>query len=182
MITRVNPPTKLMLLSVAFIAAIFAIAQPAFAQCDKLSDAEIVANIYEKINNDGSLKSQVSHINVVGLADLAAVKFQGWTNSQNDFDRVVSIALSFKCLKVNVNQFSPAPPAENSQQRVESGCAPGTKACGDVCIPEGDPCNIGGGGRLSFFNTCRFDQYTSLVFPARVTASDQRPGGPYLLQ
>jgi len=159
-----------MLLSVAVIVAIFAIAQPAFAQCDKLSDAEIVANIYEKINNDGGLKSQVSHINVVGLASLSSVKFQGWTNNKSDYEKVIGIALSLKCLKVNVNQFEPVPPAENSQLRVESGCAPGTKVCGDVCIPEGDPCNIGGGGRMSIFNMFRLDQYTSLAFPAPVDA------------
>ncbi|MBK9155670.1 MAG: hypothetical protein IPM25_15920 [Chloracidobacterium sp.] len=176
MITRANMPTKMMLLSVAVLVAIFAIAQPAFAQCDKLSDAEIVANIYEKINKDGSLKSQVSHINVVGVADLATVKFQGWTNSKSDYDKVLNIALSLKCLKVNVNQFESAPPAENSQQRVEGGCAPGTKACGDVCIPEGDPCNIG--GRMSIFNTCRFDQYTSLVFLAPAAAADEGWGVP----
>lgn len=129
----------------AFILSVWAGAQPAFAQCSQMTDAQIVAYVYGKINEDDGLKSQSSHINVVGAASLAAVKLQGWVDSKSDFDKVRGIAAGLKCLKVNVNDFEPTAPAPNSAQRSSGGCASGTKPCGDICIPDGDVCNIGKG-------------------------------------
>ena len=150
------------LCSFAFIMTICAIARPAMAQCDQMTDAQIVADIYGKIKADSGLASQVSHINVVGVAGLATVKLQGWADNQNDFDKVKDIAMSLKCLKLNVNGFEPAPPPANSPERSSKGCAPGTKPCGDVCIPEGDPCNIGG-ARSIYLPIFRFDLDRSLA-------------------
>lgn len=165
MIIRSIPRTGLMLLGIAVVVSIFAMAQPAIAQCEKMSDAEIVANIYGRINADSGLASQVSHINVVGTAELSAVKLQGWANSQSDYEKVRQFGLDLKC-KVNENQFAAAPPAADSQQRAAGGCATGTKACGDVCIPDGDPCNIKAGAKASIFPMFRFDFDASLAFLA----------------
>lgn len=111
------------------------------AQCESTTDAQIVAEIYGKIKADKGLEPQISHINVVAV--YGAVKFQGWADSKRDHDKVVDIGMTSKCVKlVNVNLFSEAPPATDSPQRASKGCAAGMKPCGDVCIPEGDSCNI----------------------------------------
>ncbi|MBK6724496.1 MAG: hypothetical protein IPG58_14875 [Acidobacteria bacterium] len=46
----------------AFTITIGAIARPAFAQCDKVTDSQIVASIYAKIKNDKGLAPQISHL------------------------------------------------------------------------------------------------------------------------
>lgn len=160
-----------MLFSMAVIVSICAIAQPALAQCEKMSDADIVANIYGRINADSGLASQVSHINVIGVAELSTVKLQGWTNSQSDYEKVRQFGLDLKC-KVNENQFAPVAPPEGSAQRAAGGCAAGTKACGDVCIPEGDPCNIKPGAKASIFPMFRFDFYSTQAFLAPISTCD----------
>lgn len=153
---------------IAFILTFLAIVQPTFAQCDKTSDAQIVAGIYNRIGNDKGLATQVSHINIVSLN--AAVKFQGWANSKSDYDKVVGFALNGSCAKlVNVNYFMDAPPAEGSSLRSSGGCTSGTKACGDICIPEGDACNIS--GLKAFERTIfRFDPNETLALFGRVVA------------
>lgn len=114
----------------------------AAAQCDKKTDADIVAEIYGKIKADKGLASQISHINVVSI--YAAVKFQGWANNQTDHNKIKGFGLNTDCVKlVNVNDFAETPPPTEDRLRSDGGCAAGTKACGDVCIPEGDKCSIG---------------------------------------
>lgn len=116
--------------------------QPVFAQCEKVTDRQIVAGIYARIKNDKDLASQATHINVVSIN--SAVKLQGWADNPNDYDTIVDFAMNADCVRVvNVNNFLDAPPATDNALRSSKGCASGTKACGDVCIPEGDVCNIG---------------------------------------
>jgi|CXWL01.1.fsa_nt_gi hypothetical protein len=160
------------LFSFVFILTICAMARPALAQCESMTDAQIVAHVYGKINEDSGLKSQISHINVVGAASLAAVKLQGWADNQSDFDKVRNIAAGLKCLKVNVNNFEPAPPAADSLQRAARGCAPGTKPCGDICIPDGDPCNSEAGAKSSMFPMFRFDMDRSIAIFETVGSCD----------
>lgn len=128
----------------AFIASINAYVRPVQAQtCDPVTDEQIVADIYAKIKADSKLAPQISHINVVSVS--AAVKLQGWADSKKDFDKIVEIVSDTKCVKlVNVNLFEETPPDAANSRRSAGGCAPGTKPCGDVCIPEGDACNITG--------------------------------------
>jgi hypothetical protein len=142
MLTRSITRTFMVFCFFAFTITIGAVARPAFAQCDKVTDSQIVASIYAKIKNDKGLAPQISHINVVSV--FAAVKFQGWADRQADYDRIVGFASETSCVRlVNVNNFAETPPAAGNALRAAAGCSRGTKACGDVCIPEGDPCNIG---------------------------------------
>jgi hypothetical protein len=128
-------------LCMAFIGCIAAAERPALAQCEKVTDDQIVADIYNQIRADKSLAGQVSHINVVSL--YAAVKFQGWTNTQKDYDNVSQIGLSTSCVRLlNLNNFLNAPPPAGSPLLSAGGCGSGMKACGDICIPSGDACNI----------------------------------------
>lgn len=125
----------------ALTITVGAIIRPAYAQCDKVTDSQIVAGIYAKINADKGLASQVSHINVVSVS--GTLKFQGWADDLSDYERIVGFGVNASCVRMlNVNNFMETPPPTSSGLRSTTGCASGTKPCGDVCIPEADACNI----------------------------------------
>jgi len=111
--------------------------------CSQVTDPMIVQSILSRIQNDSGLSKQMSHINV--QSTFQAVKLQGWTDKTSDFTKVIDIVRTTSCVRViNVNAFEPTPPDEGSNFRAVGGCVKGTKACGDICIPEGDSCNITG--------------------------------------
>jgi BON domain len=125
----------------AVLATAAAQDRPVYGQCDDVTDQKLANDIIAKIKNDKSLASQLSHINV--SVTNKAVKFQGWADSKKDYDRVVGFATDMNCVRVvNVNDFHESPPATDSLQRSGGGCGPGTKPCGEICIPETDACNI----------------------------------------
>jgi hypothetical protein len=130
----------LIAVALTFIVGVAA-SRPAAAQtCDKLTDAQITATIYARINGDKALALQVSHINVGVLYQV--VKLQGWANTQRDLDKVVEFA-NVSCVRmINKNEITAAPPPADSSQRSGGGCSSGMKACGDICIPSGDVCSI----------------------------------------
>jgi hypothetical protein len=127
---------------VVFTVAISAVFVPALAQtCDPPDDARILAEVVSKFSANTSLSRQKSHINIFALNGV--VRLQGWTDSKSDFDNLFDMAFKTRCVKmVNVNLFRPSPPPPDDPLRSSAGCASGTKACGDVCIPVGDSCNI----------------------------------------
>ena len=128
------------------LLAVFAVIErPTLAQCsrttDEQTDEQIVTEIYDKIKGDKNLASQISHINV--MSRYSAVKIHGWADSKSDYDKIVDFGMTAKCVKLlNISNFSPSPPSAESSLRSTSGCAAGTKPCGDICIPEADICNI----------------------------------------
>lgn len=136
--------TKKMTSVLFTLVFLFTITAAGFGQCEKNADSQIVADIYAEIKGDKGLASQISHINVISVN--AAVKLQGWADDQSSYDRVNDIALKTTCVKlVNVNSFAETPPPAGDRLRSgPAGCAAGTKPCGDICIPEGDACNLGG--------------------------------------
>ncbi|MBP6004618.1 MAG: BON domain-containing protein [Pyrinomonadaceae bacterium] len=152
----------------ALLISVGAALQPVSAQCEKVTDQQIVFSIYAKIKNDKDLASQVTHINIVSIN--SAVKLQGWADNKNDFDSIVDIAMDTICVRVvNLNNFLDAPPAADNAFRSAKGCASGTKACGDVCIPEGDVCNIGSLAAL-FVPTYRPDVWNDVSSISAVAA------------
>lgn len=126
------------------IAFISAWVQPAYGQtCGSPDDSQIVSDIYGRLKADKGLAAQIPHINVISIN--GAVKFQGWADSKKDYDRIQYIGLSTNCTKlVNMNNFAETPPPADSTERSSVGCASGTKPCGDICIPDGDSCNLSG--------------------------------------
>jgi len=153
-----NRPLQILIFAIclAFLASVAAVERPVAAQCEKLTDDQIVTDIYGQIRADKSLATQTSHINVVSL--YAAVKLQGWTATQRDFDKLNQIALGTNCVRlVNISGLQNQAPGDRL-----GGCASGMKACGDICIPSGDACNITGALRLLF--RPRPDGELALVF------------------
>jgi len=141
---RISFPKLVLAICLAVIASIAATERPLFAQCEKATDDQIVADIYGQIRADKALATQTSHINVVSL--YAAVKLQGWTATQRDYDKLNQIALGTNCVRlVNISGLQNQTPGDRL-----GGCASGMKACGDICIPSGDACNITSALRILF--------------------------------
>jgi len=153
---RISFQNLLLVICVAVIATLAATERPVLAQCEKVTDEQIVADIYGQIRADKALATQTSHINVVSL--YAAVKLQGWTATQRDYDKLNQIALGTNCVRlVNISGLKGQDPGDRL-----GGCASGMKACGDICIPSGDACNITGALRILF--RPRADGELALVF------------------
>ncbi len=127
----------------AIAATAGAMSRPVYAQCGSVTDAQILADVYAGIKADTGLAQQASHVNVV--VTNSVVKFYGWADSQKDQEDIVDIAMNMKCVRmVNANKLQETPPPAGDALRSVNGCSSGTKPCGDVCIPDGDSCNIGG--------------------------------------
>lgn len=137
--------TPLILFTFVLIVTLIAMSSPAFGQCEKNADSQIVTDIYNGIKDDKGLVGQIAHINVIATS--GAVKLQGWADNQSSYEKVNDIALNTACVRlVNPREFlqSPPPAGDSLRSGGGAGCASGTKPCGDICIPEGDSCNLGG--------------------------------------
>ncbi|MEQ1603500.1 MAG: hypothetical protein ABL999_01375 [Pyrinomonadaceae bacterium] len=140
-------PTKLLrsLLTISvFAIAFFATAESNAIRaqsCTAKTDDEIVVAIVNAIKSDSLLAPQISHI-VVGSVN-KFVKLQGWTDTARGASRLMDLVRDVGCpTAINVNRFEETPPPADSPLRPQPlGCAPGTKQCGDVCIPDGDTCS-----------------------------------------
>lgn len=131
----------------AFLACLLMIAAAsetriAAQSCENVTDAQLVSNIYGKFRQHHSLADQLMHVNVVAVDRV--IRLQGWVNGESDYDRAVDFVSDTRCVRlINVNLFESSEPA-TARLGKGGGCANGTKACGDICIPEGDSCNIAG--------------------------------------
>ena len=123
----------------------FFFTQSAVGQTCSKTPEQIVESVYEAMANNKDLADQVSHINIQYTnydEKVGAIKIQGWVNTEKDYNEVLEIASETSCVnRVNPNEFTfPAP------SQLKQACdPPATKACGDICIPSNDTCNIGKG-------------------------------------
>lgn len=97
--------------------------------CTKKTDAEIVEAIYNKIKV--KYESQIDHINV-RIKD-GTVTLEGWATTKSVRKEIEKFAKKTDCVKKVVNNLTIG---------VGGGCGPGTKQCGDICIPTSEVCNI----------------------------------------
>lgn len=97
--------------------------------CSKTTEADIVKAIYDKIKV--KYESQIIHINVRVKDNV--VTLEGWATTKNVRKDVENYAKKIKCVKKVVNKLTIG---------VGGGCGPGTKRCGDICIPDTETCNI----------------------------------------
>lgn len=144
---RITPKMPLLLAFALFmvLATVDAAQRPVSAQCETVTDEQLVQEVYTRLKAEKSIAPQLSHINVISVNRV--VKLQGWTDDKSDHQLVLRIVAGIKCVvMINTQLFEEAPPAESSPLRPDGGsCGPGTKPCGDVCIPEADSCNISPG-------------------------------------
>jgi hypothetical protein len=98
--------------------------------CTQVSDADTVKAIYDKIKV--KYASQMRHINV-RIKD-NVVTLEGWVTTKGVRKEIEKQAKKTNCVKKNV--------ANKLTIGVGGGCGPGQKQCGDICIGEGETCNI----------------------------------------
>ncbi len=101
--------------------------------CGRVTDAEIIAAIKDKIKNDSlhRFDSQLKHINVDSRKKI--VTLDGFVNGRSQVRAVGNFATTTRCVKKVVNRL---------RDRFIVGCGAGTKPCGDICIPRTASCNI----------------------------------------
>ncbi len=120
----------LILLSFSLFLSVAASAQT--SDCDTTTDAQIVTEIMGKIKL--KYASQMTHINVRSSDRVVTV--EGWVTTKKIKGEIDKIVKKAKCVKTkdvkNILTIG-----------VGGGCGPGTKACGTICIPKGETCNIG---------------------------------------
>ena len=135
-------PMMLAIAAVLLFASFDASQRPVFGQCETVTDEEIVKQIYDKIAANKSLAAQKERINVASINRV--VKLAGWTNTKGDYEDLIDIVKSIRCVvMINTQYFEEVPPPANSPLRQsDGGCGPGFKPCGDICIPEGDKCGL----------------------------------------
>ena len=92
-------------------------------------DAAIVKEIYKKMKPRYS--GQIKHI-IVRSKD-GVVTLEGWTTNQRIKDAVEKIATAAKCVKSVDNKLHVG---------IRTGCGPGQKKCGSICIAIEETCNI----------------------------------------
>lgn len=97
--------------------------------CSKMTEADIVKAIYDKIKTT-KYESQIIHINVRIKAKV--VTLEGWATTKSVRKEIEKIAKNYKCVKI-VNKLTVG---------IGGGCGPGTKKCGNICIPNEETCNI----------------------------------------
>jgi hypothetical protein len=132
---------------IVFIASAFASNQAVKAQdCSKVTDEDILHGVEGRLKADSKIGPQMEHINL--WVTNRVVIFYGYTDNKGDDYRAQSIALKAACGgPVNINKlldYVPTPGNDpyNMLRAADGACASGTKPCGDICIPNGDTCNI----------------------------------------
>ena len=104
-----------------------------FAQkvdCSQTTDAMIVDAIYAKMTV--KYEAQMNHVNV--RSKDRAVVIEGWVTTKAAKKDIEKLAKKVGCVK--------QPVVSNLTIGIGGGCGPGTKPCGDICIPTSEPCNI----------------------------------------
>ena len=97
--------------------------------CCQMTDAELVDFVYAKLKP--KYADQLNHVNI-RIKD-RVVTVEGWVAKDKMKIDIEKILRKIKCLKSVTNTLKIG---------VGGGCPPGTKPCGDTCIPEAETCNI----------------------------------------
>jgi osmotically-inducible protein OsmY len=106
-------------------------APPPRVDCSKVTDADIIKEIQDKIKADPKFKDQLKRINVSSKDKV--VTLNGWVKGQAAKNTVGKYAKSATCVKSVVNKLG---------ARLTVGCSPGQKPCGDICIDENADCHV----------------------------------------
>jgi hypothetical protein len=97
--------------------------------CTTPDDVAIVKEIYKKMKV--RYKSQMKHVNVRSTGGI--VTLEGWATNQKIKTAIEKIAAAAKCVKSVDNKL---------YLGLRTGCGPGQKKCGSICIALEETCNI----------------------------------------
>lgn len=120
-----------LLLTLAFSAGqpIAAQQKPAKMDCATATEADIAKSIYEKISV--KYADQKKHVNVSFKAGV--ITLRGWVTTAAAKKAIEKFAKQTSCVKSVTSKLGVG---------VKTGCGPGQKQCGDICIPDDENCNI----------------------------------------
>ena len=118
-------------ITLAFFSLILFSGISAAAQttCTTPDDVAIVKEIYNKMKV--KYKSQMKHVNV--RSKDGVVTLEGWVTNQKIKTAIETIAAAVKCVKSVDNKL---------HLGLRTGCGPGQKKCGSICIAIEETCNI----------------------------------------
>lgn len=102
--------------------------------CNNMTDDQIVLSAMTSMKV--KYASQMEHINVRSLDRVVTI--EGWATTKKVKGDIEKLVKKTACVKKVVNKLTIG---------VGGGCGPGTKACGTICIPIEETCNIGKGDK-----------------------------------
>lgn len=105
---------------------------PPVTDCSQTTDADIVKTLYDKIKADSDLSSQLSHINF--SVTNKAVIIEGWVAGKDRKKAIENLTKKTECVKKVKNKLATS---------LTTGCGPGQKPCGDICIDKASTCTNG---------------------------------------
>lgn len=109
--------------------------------CDAAMERSIEDALRATLEKDATIVRQMKHINF--FAKGCVVVLQGWADDQASYDAVKKYATDTpNVTSVDVNKFKVGPDGISKPDPGTGQCQPGFKVCGELCIPEGDRCNI----------------------------------------
>ena len=97
--------------------------------CSKTTDTMTVDAIYAKMKV--KYEVQMSHVNIRSKDGVVTV--EGWATTKGVKKDIEKLARKTGCVKSVANNLTIG---------VGGGCGPGSKPCGDICIPTAETCNI----------------------------------------
>jgi hypothetical protein len=112
--------------------------------CDDNTVKGQIANLLA----DKAYDSERRHINYFSKS--CQVTLQGWVSTQDLWNKLVNDVKALRGVTgVNTTNFYTNAASYPWKPTPGVGCPPGYKQCGDMCIPEGDDCNITLGTNLA---------------------------------
>jgi hypothetical protein len=98
--------------------------------CNTQTDQDVVSTVMNNLK--AKYSSQMNHINVRSKDKVVTI--EGWTTTKKIRSEIEKIVKKTKCVQKVINNLTVG---------VGGGCGAGTKACGTICIPVDETCNIG---------------------------------------
>jgi len=98
--------------------------------CNTQTDQDVVSTVMNNLK--AKYSSQMNHINVRSKDKVVTI--EGWTTTKKLRSEIEKIVKKTKCVQKVINNLTIG---------VGGGCGTGTKACGTICIPVDETCNIG---------------------------------------
>jgi osmotically-inducible protein OsmY len=121
---------RVFIVAVSIVLSSAAAASAQKVDCNAQTDQDVVFAVMANLKVKFS--SQMNHINI--RSKDRVVTIEGWTTSKSFRNDIEKIVKKTKCVKKVDNKLTIG---------VGGGCGTGTKACGTICIPVDETCNIG---------------------------------------
>lgn len=104
---------------------------PPKTDCAQTTDAQIVKSLYDKMRADKDLSTLLNQINF--SVTNKQVIIEGWVAGKDRKKAIEKLVKNTECVKKVKNKL---------KDKIITGCPPGQKLCGEICIDKNSDCNI----------------------------------------